>query len=128
MAISIQSQRGLPLYFQIIEQIKHRIATADLKSGEQLPTVRKLAVELSVNPNTVAKAYAELERQGIIRTRQGIGTFVQESENVLDPDDRRRKLDALCDQFITEAKRFGFTIQQLIENLDARIIIQERRK
>lgn len=117
MLYSIKLQKGLPIYFQIIEQIKHQIAIGKLKPGDRLPTVRQLAVQLSINPNTVSKAYTELEREGIIQTKQGIGTFVRQSEHILEPGDRKKKLDALCDQIITEAQKFGFSIQELIENL-----------
>lgn len=127
MAISIKSQKGLPIYYQIIEQIKHRIAIKELNPDDRLPTVRQLAVQLSVNPNTVAKAYTELEREGIIQTKQGIGTFVRKSKNILNPGDRKKKLDTLCDQFIADAQVFGFYIDELIKNLKSRETNYERK-
>ena len=82
---------GVPFYRQIIDQIKYAIARGELRPGDQLPTVRQLAVELAINPNTVSKSYSQLERQ--------------------------KKLDSLCREFISSAASYGFTLNELIEAL-----------
>jgi len=120
MNLKIDPQRGIPLYYQIMEQIKHLIATGQLKENDQLPTVRQLAVDLEINPHTVAKAYNELMREGILDVRQGIGTFVRSRQKALDSSDRQKKLDQLCDAFLTEAMKYGFTKREIIENLQKR--------
>ena len=79
MIIRVNSHSGTPIYLQLMEQIKHAIETCALQPGEQLPTMRKLAVELVINPNTVIRAYRELEREGIVEIRQGSGAFVSPS-------------------------------------------------
>ena len=121
MKIAIEPKRGLPLYFQLIEQIKHQIATGVLKEGDQLPTVRQLAVDLEINPNTVSRAYAELEREGFLQTKQGVGTFVRKGEGSLRPSERARKLQALCSHFVAEAQKFGFSMPELVTELKKRI-------
>jgi GntR family transcriptional regulator len=76
MDIWVDHESGMPIYAQIMEQIKHLVATGRLKPGDQLPTIRQLAVDLRVNPNTVVHAYHELDSQGVISTQQGRGTFI----------------------------------------------------
>ena len=76
ITFTLNTKSGVPIYRQIQDLIRYGIASGKLRPGEQLPTVRALAVELSVNPNTVIKAYTELERQGVLTTEQGSGTFV----------------------------------------------------
>jgi GntR family transcriptional regulator len=100
---------GVPIYRQIQDQIRYGIASGRLSAGEQLPTVRGLAVDLGVNPNTVIKAYTELERQGILTTEQGSGTFVAGLPAVaLAPKDRQAKLAALCAEFLGQVAQYGF--------------------
>src|SRR5262249_36204508 len=97
VTFSLNPNSGVPIYRQIQDQIRYGIASGRLQPGEQLPTVRALAVDLSVNPNTVIKAYTELERQGVLTTEQGSGTFVAPLPAVaLAPKDRQAKLRALC--------------------------------
>ncbi|HEY3743395.1 MAG TPA: GntR family transcriptional regulator [Bryobacteraceae bacterium] len=79
MIIRVNPSSATPIYLQLMEQIKHAIETCALQAGEQLPTMRKLAVELVINPNTVIRAYRELEREGIVEIRHGSGAFVSES-------------------------------------------------
>jgi GntR family transcriptional regulator len=100
----------VPIYRQIQDQIRYGIASGFLVPGEQLPTVRALAVELAVNPNTVIRAYSELERQGVLTTEQGTGTFVASQPAVaLDESERRAKLVTLCAEFLSHAGRYGFS-------------------
>jgi GntR family transcriptional regulator len=106
---SLDSKSGVPIYRQIQDQIRYGIASGRLRPGEQLPTVRALAVDLEVNPNTVIKAYGELERQGVLSTEQGSGTFVSSLPAVaLGPEDRQAKLRALCAEFLSQAAQYGF--------------------
>jgi GntR family transcriptional regulator len=101
---------GVPIYRQIQDQIRLGIASGLLFPGEQLPTVRALAVLLEVNPNTVIRAYTELERQGVLTTEQGTGTFIAPQPAVtLDEDERRGKLLALCTEFLSQAASYGFS-------------------
>src|SRR5437870_6488469 len=94
---TLDQKSGVPIYRQIQDQIRYGIASGRLRPGEQLPTVRALAVDLAVNPNTVIKAYTELERLGVLTTEQGSGTFIApEPAQALSPRDRQAKLRALC--------------------------------
>ena len=105
----LDPKSGVPIYRQIKDQVRYGIASGLLSPGEQLPTVRALAVELSVNPNTVIKAYTELERQGILTTEQGSGTFVAPLPIVeLAPEDHAAKLRALCAEFLGQVAKYGF--------------------
>jgi GntR family transcriptional regulator len=100
----------LPIYAQLDRAIRMAIATGKLRWGEQLPTVRQLAVQLRINANTVAKVYAELERTGVVETQRGVGTFVQKmNQGAAIPLDRHRQLAALADDFLTKAAALGFT-------------------
>ena len=102
-----------PIYEQISEYYMRLILSGALKTDEQLPSVRSLAIELSANPNTVQKAYAELERKGYIYTVQGRGNFVKEKENLLDA--RREELIDRLNLIFSEAKEFGMDIDLLIK-------------
>lgn len=108
---------GMPFYRQIIDQIRFGIASGNLSVGEQLPTVRALAVELKVNLNTVAKAYKELEIQNILETQQGTGTFISSSESKLVESEREQKLQSIIRDFTTITYSYGFTIEELIDEL-----------
>src|SRR5256714_7000191 len=95
----VDANQPTPLYAQLERSIKFAIATGKLRIGDQLPTVRQLAVDLKINANTVAKVYAELERTGVLETRRGVGTFVQQrpEDAVLSRRDRERHLRELAD-------------------------------
>ena len=113
----LDSKTGMPFYRQIIDQIRFGIASGNLSVGEQLPTVRALAVELKVNLNTVAKAYKELEIQNILETQQGTGTFISSSESKLFETERKQKLQSIIRDFTTITYSYGFTIDELIDEL-----------
>jgi GntR family transcriptional regulator len=113
----LDPKAGIPFYRQIIDQIKFGIASGSLKSGEQLPTVRALAVDLKVNLNTVSKAYKELEIQKILETQQGTGTFIGRAEIKIPPKERSKKLESICNEFATIAHSYGFTIDDIIIEL-----------
>lgn len=113
----LDPKAGIPFYRQIIDQIKFGIASGNLKAGEQLPTVRALAVELKVNLNTVSKAYKELEIQKILETQQGTGTFIGNTRINIPPGEKNKKLESICNEFTTIAHSYGFTIEDIIKEL-----------
>jgi GntR family transcriptional regulator len=117
MAASFQldPRDPLPLYAQLERAIKLEIASGKLPLGRQLPTVRQMAVELKINANTVAKVYAELEAQGVLSTRRGVGTFVQAPPAVkASGGQRTEELRALAQRFLAEAAGRGFTPDELL--------------
>ena len=118
----IDTKHPTPLYHQLERSIKFAIATGKLRIGDQLPTVRQLAVELKINANTVAKVYAELEKSGVLQTRRGVGTFVHDrpAEVAFNRRDRERHLRELSDHFIAETHSRGFSIDEVIEHLQSR--------
>jgi Predicted transcriptional regulators len=113
----LDPKTGAPFYRQIIDQIKFGIAAGKLKTGEQLPTVRALAVELKVNLNTVAKAYKELEIQKVLETQQGTGTFVSEMKFHIPDKEKNNKLKEICNEFSTIAFSYGFSVNDIIDQL-----------
>lgn len=120
MKFHIDPASGVPFYRQIIDQIKYAIARSKLMPGDQLPTVRQLAVDLAINPNTVSKAYSQLEILGVLQTQQGSGTFISPQKVEVSELERQRKLDSLCRSFISSATSYGFTLDELIEALRER--------
>ena len=113
----LDPKTGIPFYRQIIDQIKFGIAGGRLKVGEQLPTVRSLAVDLKVNLNTVAKVYKELEIQKILETQQGSGTFVNESRVHISQKERTDKLREICNEFTSIAFTYGFSVKDIVDQL-----------
>ncbi len=105
------------MYRQIIDQVAGGIAAGALAGGDQLPTVRQLAVDLSINPNTVIRAYRELEIRGILETQQGTGTFISHQKVERDSADRQRRLSQLAGECVARAGASGFTVEELIEEL-----------
>ena len=125
IAFQLNPKSGVPIYRQIQDQIRYGIASDLLGPGEQLPTVRSLAVELSVNPNTVIKAYSELEREGVLTTEQGSGTFVAAQPVIaLSQESRQAKLESLCLEFLGQAARYGFSSEEVMRAIQA---LAERR-
>ena len=113
----LDPKAGIPFYRQIIDQIKFGISIGNLKIGEQLPTVRALAVDLKVNLNTVAKSYKELEIQNILETQQGTGTFISKIEIKISEKERNKKLQDICNEFCTIAFSYGFSVNDIINKL-----------
>src|SRR5689334_13215211 len=111
---------GVPVYRQIIDQVIGGIAAGALFMGDQLPTVRQLAVDLSINPNTVIRAYRELEIRGVLETQQGTGTFISHQKVKLDEVERQRQLTQLVTEFVARAGAAGFTVDDLLEQLHDR--------
>ena len=115
---SVDSTSPTPIYAQLDRSIRAAIATGELKPGAQLPTVRQLAVDLAVNANTVARVYAQLERDGMLETRRGVGTFVRESPSPQAARaHRERELRELIRRFVGDAALLGFTLSELITQL-----------
>ena len=112
---------GVPFYRQVIDQTLAGIATGALVPGEQLPTVRTLAVELQVNLNTVAKAYRELEIRGVLNTQQGSGTYVAPVQVERDQVERRRQVVQLVDEFLARAAAAGLPLEEVVAELAARV-------
>ncbi|HUI74321.1 MAG TPA: GntR family transcriptional regulator [Candidatus Acidoferrum sp.] len=110
---------GVPVYRQIIDQVLGGIASSALAPGDQLPTVRQLAVDLSINPNTVIRAYRELEIRGILETQQGTGTFISQQKVQRDEAERQRHLGQLAAECVARAGSAGFTVEELLEQLQA---------
>lgn len=113
----LDPKTGTPFYRQIIDQIRFGIATGQLKTGEQLPTVRSLAVDLKVNLNTVAKAYRELEIQNVLETHQGTGTFIGKPTLKLSEKEKNDKLKEICNEFSAIAFSYGFSTSDIINQL-----------
>ncbi len=113
----LDPRNGVPLYRQIIDQIRFGIASGQLETGEQLPTVRALAVELKINLNTIAKAYKELEIQNILESHQGTGTFISSKKVELDYEERAKKLMDICSELLSVASAYGFSNEDIVEKL-----------
>jgi GntR family transcriptional regulator len=110
---------GVPVYRQIIDQVRGAIASGALASGDQLPTVRQLAVDLAINPNTVVRAYRELELGGSLETHQGTGTFISAQQFSNGDAERQRQLSQIVADTVARAGASGFTVEQLLEQLRA---------
>jgi GntR family transcriptional regulator len=111
---------GVPVYRQLIDQVTGGMAAGTLPAGHQLPTVRQVAVDLSINPNTVMRAYRELEIRGVLETQQGTGTFIGQQKVKRDEVERQRQLGQLVGEFVSRAGAAGFTIEELLEQLNDR--------
>ena len=111
---------GVPVYRQLIDQVTGAMATGTLAAGDQLPTIRQVAVDLSINPNTVMRAYRELEIRGVLETQQGTGTFIGQRKVKRDEVERQRQLGQLVGEFVSRAGAAGFTIEELLEHLNDR--------
>jgi GntR family transcriptional regulator len=118
--VSVDPRDRTPIYAQLDRALRAAIATGRLSAGDQLPTVRQLAVELSVNANTVARVYAELERAGILETRRGVGTFVSATPaQAHPPKQHERRLRSFITRLLADASAAGFTLDDVLEGLQA---------
>ena len=118
--VSVDPRDRTPIYAQLDRALRAAIATGRLAAGDQLPTVRQLAVELSVNANTVARVYAELERAGILETRRGVGTFVSATPaQAHPPRQHERRLRIFVTRLLADASAAGFTLDDLLDALHA---------
>ena len=119
--ISIDARDATPIYAQIEHALRAAIAAGRLRPGEQLPTVRELAVELAVNANTVARVYSDLERAGVLETRRGVGSFVAATRDRARPAEQKaRHLNAFVTRILADADRHGFTIDEVMAALKTR--------
>ena len=108
---------GVPVYRQLIDQVRAGVASGSLSAGDQLPTVRQLAVDLSINPNTVMRAYRELELGGMLETHQGTGTFISNKKMENKTGERDRQLIQMAREFAARVGAAGYALEELIERL-----------
>jgi GntR family transcriptional regulator len=127
-AFQLDLHSGVPVYRQLIDQVLGAMAAGMLQGGDQLPTVRQVAVDLSINPNTVVRAYRELEIRGTLETQQGTGTFVSHNKVKRDEVERRRQLNQIVSDFVARAGAAGFTLEELMEQLHDRQNGAERKR
>jgi GntR family transcriptional regulator len=117
LRFAIDLHSGMPVYRQLIDQVRSGIASGSLTAGDQLPTVRQLAVDLAINPNTVMRAYRELELGGLLETHQGTGTFIAKKKLENNSPERERQLSQMAGEFAARAGAAGFTLEDLIDRL-----------
>lgn len=115
MQIHIQAQGGVPIYLQVMQQIKYLVASGRLQPGDELPSIRTLAEQLIVNPNTIARAYRELETAGVVEKRRTAGTFVAEAGSPLARKERLKLLKQRVDQLLVEAFQMGFGLDEVLK-------------
>jgi GntR family transcriptional regulator len=126
--VSIDLHDRTPIYAQLERGLRAAIATGRLQPGDQLPTVRELAVDLRVNANTIARVYSELERAGVLETRRGVGSFVSATPaQARSPREHERRLRALVTRFLADASAAGFTLEEIAAELDSHADRKEHR-
>jgi len=121
MDINIDLADGVPIYRQIVNQVKYLVASGLLQPGEELPPIRTLALQIKVTPNTIVKAYDELESSGVVHKRQGSGTFVSEGRQQMARRERQRIIEQRIDALLAEAHQLNFTADDILR------IVRERR-
>jgi GntR family transcriptional regulator len=124
---TLDQRSGVPAYRQIIDQVLGGIAAGTLRPGDQLPTVRQLAVDLAINPNTVVRAYRELEIREVLCTQQGTGTFLTDKKPPSDGLERRRRLAQICGELLARAGAEGIELSEIIGYLNEVNSQSERR-
>jgi GntR family transcriptional regulator len=120
MRLKLESASPIPMYLQIAEQVRHQIAAGTLRADDEMPSVRALAAEQLINPNTVARAYLELERENLLTKRRGAGTYVSASAGALGERYRLRAVGEMLDKALAAAAEFGLTAKQV------RALVEER--
>ena len=113
----LDAHTGGPVYRQLIDQVQSAVATGALRAGDQLPTIRLVAVELAINPNTVTRAYREMEIRGLVDSQQGMGTFIADRPVTTSKKEQNRQLLQLTAEFVSRAGAAGFTVNDLIDAL-----------
>ncbi len=121
----LDTRSGVPIYRQIVDWVKFRVAAGFLEPGAQLPTVRQLAVDLGVNANTISRAYLELERMDIVNTLQGKGTFIAEKEVPMDQVVRGLKLKEIVSEMLSRASEFGFGPEEVVDEMNHRLSVNK---
>jgi GntR family transcriptional regulator len=124
---TLDQRSGLPAYRQIIDQVLGGIAAGTLRAGDQLPTVRQLAVDLAINPNTVVRAYRELEIREVLSTQQGTGTFLTDKKPTVDALEHERRIARLCGEMLSKAGAEGIELAEIIGYLNEVQSESERR-
>jgi GntR family transcriptional regulator len=127
-AFRLDLHSGVPVYRQIIDQVRGGIASGSLLVGDQLPTVRQLAVDLAINPNTVVRAYRELELGGLLESHQGTGTFISAQKIKRGEAERERQLEQIVGDCVARAGAAGFTVEELIEQMRGLLSVSTRRR
>ena len=125
--VQVDPSSGEPIYQQLLRQIKHAIVTGALGAGERVSSVRELAAVLVINPNTVARAYRELEREGLLESAPGRGTFVRLDPPRIGKPERRARLKPFADRLVAEALALGFSVAELKGELDRAVTESSRR-
>lgn len=115
MQIQLTPQGGVPIYLQVMQQIKYLVASGKLRVGDELPSIRALAEELIVNPNTIARAYRELEVEGVVEKRRTAGTFIADSGSPIARKERLKVLKQRIDQVLVEAIQMGFGLDEVLK-------------
>ncbi|TDA70043.1 MAG: GntR family transcriptional regulator [Clostridia bacterium] len=123
----LDSANGIPIYVQLKQAIQYAVATGKYVPGSRLPTVRQMAVALKINPNTVSRVYSELERDGILATRQGRGTFVCEAPG-LETEGRQQMLQELIQHFLVQAYDLGFSSHEALEAIQRMLAGNDERR
>jgi GntR family transcriptional regulator len=118
--IEISLQDGVPIYRQIVNQVKYLIASGRLRPGEELPAIRTLAEQLTITPNTVVKAYGELEQEGVLVKRRGAGTYVAETASRLARREQKKILEQRADALLAEADQLNFSFDEVLDIVRAR--------
>jgi DNA-binding transcriptional regulator YhcF (GntR family) len=114
----LDTHSGVPVYRQIIDQVMGGLASGALAPGDRLPTMRQLAVDLRINPNTVIRAYREMEIRGVLETQQGSGTFIAQGKVKPDELERHRRLNQIVSDVVARVGAAGFSLQELLEQLN----------
>jgi len=129
MQIHIQAHDGVPIYLQVMQQIKYLVASGRLQPGEELPSIRTLAEQLLVNPNTIARAYRELEASGVVEKRRTAGTYVTDNGSPLARKERLKLLNERIDQLLVEAFQMGFDLQDVLRMIrESELAIDQTKK
>ena len=128
MQLHITPHDGVPIYVQIVNQVKYLVASERLAAGEELPPIRGLASQLLVNPNTIARAYLELERAGVVNKRHGSGTFVSDTKSPLARRERVKILTQRADALLAEARHMDIDLDEIIDLLRERHETMQPRK
>jgi GntR family transcriptional regulator len=120
MQLHLSPTNGVPIYLQIVNQVKYLVASGRLTPGEELPPIRVLAEQLAINPNTVARAYRELELAGVVLKRRTAGTYVSNAGSPLARNERMKILTERIDALLVEARQLGFRAEDVLQMLERR--------
>lgn len=128
ISFSLEAANGVPIYRQIIQQIEFAILSERMRPGDRLPTIRSLAVELRTNPNTVARAYGELEIRGVLATQVGKGTYISDKKPVMEDNGLKRKIREVLCRFMQEMSSLGMSKRDLLKLIEGYTEIEEENK